>query len=1039
MINELSNFHSTTSPKVAVAAFLACLLMACLYCGTADAQDRSATISGVVVDEFGEPMPGVAVYNPDNKNVGTLTGSDGRYTILTDSSVKFLCFSFLGYKLQTLDLKSAALVHMEPDAQAIAETVVTGIYERNVESFTGSVQSITQDELLRTSNQNVFESLKNIDPSLMIITNLEQGSNPNAMASMQLRGASSFPTGATTALKSNFVNDSNMPLFILDGFETTVEKIQDMDMNRIQSITILKDASAKAIYGSKGSNGVIVIETKSLRSDKPLVSYVGSVTVELPDLSSYNLCNSLEKLEIEDREGYYEVLSTTSSDLMTYKAMYYERLKKALEGEDTYWLAKPLRAGIGHKHSVSAELGSKDIRTLTTFSYNDTQGAMKGSYRRVISGDSNVSYRVKKWTFRNIMSISNMDSQDSPYGSFSIYAKINPYFSPFDDEGNIKRLLYISPDERIREYNPLYDAQLNPRFSDSYLDFTDNFYIEYQMFDFLKLVGRFGISTKKTEAEDFYPANHSTFDPVESKNEDERLRMGSYEIMNGKSTSYNGDISAQFNKSFAGKHDLFATAQYSISQTSYEEVSHYAEGFPNSKMNSIIYARQYALDAVPTGSDGINRTLGLLLTAGYSYRNRYMLDATVKGNAASVFGTDNKWGTFWSLGTAWNIHNEDFMRQTSSWLHQLKLRFSLGSSGNQNFMTNSAMPVYSYYNDMYYHGFTGTYLQNMENRDLSWESKFEYDFGVDFKTRPVDLTIDLYLADTKNMVFNRSILPSTGFTSVSDNLGKVRNKGIEVSANYRIYQSGTSYLSIFGSVAFNDNRILEISDALRDFNRQQQELAAELGQDEPVIQYYDGAPVNSIWAVPSLGINAMKGDAIYVTKEGYLTDIWKAADLVNFGSADPLYNGNFGINGEWEGLGFNLIFTFYGGGYRYNYTEQDSVENADIDYNVDRRIYEGRWYQVGTPAKYEKRDRNPSASSLTRQDSRFVQKDNVLSLSSASIYYDLPLKWISRIKMSRLRLSLYANDLATFSSIRIERGTSYPYARSFSFSLSATF
>lgn len=1002
---------------------------------TTENSKKTSSVSGIVVDEKDEPMPGVAVYDKNALSSGTMTSDDGRFSLTISADCRELTFSCLGYKTLTLAPKDAARVRMEPDAESIQETVVTGIYTRKADSFTGAVQTITGDDLKRTGNQNVFQSLKNIDPSLMIIENLTDGSNPNAMPTMQLRGASSFLSDTGTNLKSNFVNDANMPLFVLDGFETSVEKIQDMDMNRIQSITILKDASAKAIYGSKAGNGVIVIETIALRAEEARVTYTGSLSLEIPDLSSYNLCNALEKLEVERREGYYENMYSTlpSSALVeSSENLYNSRMKRALEGESTYWLAKPLRTGISNQHSLGVELGSKELKALATFNYNNIQGAMRGSYRETISGDINLAYRKEKWTFRNIMSIASMDNEESPYGSFSDYASLNPYARPYDDSGNLVKIVETVGGKTIG--NPLYDATLNTEFSSKYLDFTDNMYIEYQMFDLLKLVGRFGIDTKKTESADFYPADHTKFELDESSaSDDEKLRRGSFTASNGSYTSLSGDVSAQFNKSFGKDHDIFATAQYSISQIKYSEVVHYAEGFPNSRMNNITYARQYALDATPTGTDGINRNLGFLLTSGYSFKNRYMLDATVKTSASSVFGTNRKWGTFWSVGLAWNLHNEEWLKNVS-WINQLKLRGSLGSSGNQNYMTNNSLPVYDYYNSKYYNGFSGAVLANMENPQLGWEERMDYNIGVDFRTKALTVNLDCYIADTKNLVFNRSILPSTGFASVSDNLGQIRNKGIEAGVNWRVFQRGTSFVSLFGKIAVNDNRVQKISDALREYNELQQKQASQSGSTAPVIQYYDGVPLNSIWANPSLGIDPVSGNEIFLDKDGNMTTTWHYSNLINCGSSDPLYNGNFGISAEIKGFGINMVCTYYGGGYLYNSTLVNKVENVYIGNNVDRRIFSDRWHYTGQEAQYRNGYYSP-----TRATSRFVQKNNVLSLSSFSLYYEFPSEMLRKIKMNRLRLMLYANDLHKFSSIEIERGTSYPYARTFSFSVTATF
>ena len=996
---------------------------------------QSQTINGVVIDSNEEGVPGVAVYDPLAIGEGILTSDDGRFSITVSKKCKELEFSCLGFKTVRLPLAKTAIVKLELDTQTIEETVVTGIYTRKAESFTGAVQSLASDELKRVGNQNVFESLKNLDPSLMVFDNLAQGSNPNSVATMQLRGASSFDLG-TTDIKNTAANDPNMPLFILDGFETTAEKVQDMDMNRVESITILKDASAKAIYGSKAGNGVIVIETKSLRSEQTQVTYTGNFTVDLPDLSSYNLCNALEKLEIERRDGYYESLVANSMQLVDAYNLYNKRLKRALEGESTYWLSKPLRSGFSHKHSLGVELGSKALKAFVTFSYNDTQGAMKGSYRNVVSGDVNLSYRVKKWQFRNVMSISNMSSEESPYGNFSSYAKMNPYDNPYDDEGNLRKYFYIGLGTRSYYANPLYDATVNTRDYSGYLSFTDNIYAEYQIFKPLKIVGRFGITTQRSTSELFYPSEHSKFltDPTREPQESVMLSRGSYEASASTFTTFSGDVSAQLNYNFAKKHDVFATAQYNISQTESNSVTHYAEGFPNSMMNDITFARQYATGKTPTGYDSINRNLGLLLTTGYSYMDRYMFDATVKASASSVFGTNNKWGTFWSAGFAWNLHHENFMSLTSSWLKMLKVRASLGSSGNQNFMTNNSLPVYKFYNNAYYNGFTGAYLTNMENPNLGWEQKMDYNVGLDFRTNAISFVFDAYIADTENLVFSRSTLPSTGYKMVSDNLGKVRNKGIEAGLTYRLWQRGASYVALLGKVAMNDNRLLKISDALRSYNEQQIKTASENGSVAPVVQYYDGMPLHSIWVVPSLGIDPISGKEIFLDRDGNKVNEWKATDLVNYGSSDPLFNGNFGVNGEVKGFGFSIICTFYGGGKLYNTTLLNKVENTGLADNLDRRIFEGRWHTPGQKAIFRNGETMP-----TQATSRFVQDNNVMNVSSASLYYEFPYTMVRKIKMSRLRLSLYANDVYTLSSIDIERGTSYPYARSFSFSLTATF
>ena len=191
----------------------------------------------------------------------------------------------------------------------------------------------------------------------------------------------------------------------------------------------------------------------------------------------------------------------------------------------------------------------------------------------------------------------------------------------------------------------------------------------------------------------------------------------------------------------------------------------------------------------------------------------------------------------------------------------------------------------------------------------------DYNVGIDFRTRSLNVILDAYIADTRNLVFSRTILPSTGFLSTNDNLGKVRNKGLEASVSWTFYRKGASYISLFGKTAFNDNRVLEISDVLKSYNEQQKARAKETGMVDPVIQYYDGMPLHSIWVVRSLGINSADGHEIFLDRNGNITTVWNPYNLYNCGSSDPLFNGNFGINGEVSGFGFSLTATFYGGGY----------------------------------------------------------------------------------------------------------------------------
>lgn len=1006
-------------------------------------QSMAKVVSGQVLDTDGEPLVGVTIRNLKTKT-GCVTDLDGNFSMPLSESAR-IRITYIGKKPMELDVTPGTPVRvvLEDDGAQLQEVVVTGIYERKAGSFTGAATSFNEKDLARVGNQNVLQSLKNLDPTVYIPDNMSMGSDPNTLPDVSIRGTSSFPAAeSSTAFKSSYQNQPNQPLFILDGFETTIETVMDMDMNRIKSLTILKDASAKALYGSKAANGVIVIETKTLSGDRPSIIYTGSVDIEMPDLTSYNLCNAMEKLQAELNEGLYTYIYDPVKQAQLTQ-LYNTRYKLAKEGLDTYWLAKPLRTGVGQKHNLQAELGSPSggVRALLDVTYNDVAGVMKDSYRRSIQANGNISYRTDKLLFRNVMSVISSWSQDSPYGSFGDYTKMNPFWQATDPDGNVYRYAegsngYQSSTGSLSTVaNPMYDATIGTSLKSTYLKFTDNFYAEWQVIRPLKIVARLGVSQQWSDANSFYPAQHSMFaDYSYSSSVNEMMRKGRYILENGKMTTVSGDLGFNYTQSF-NKHSVFVNGTAFISETKSSTYQHVAEGFPNSVNADITFARQYAENTTPVGMSSLNREISFLAAASYDYDNRYLFDSSFRIGASSLFGANNRWSPSWSVGAGWNIHNEAFMRDQTV-VNQLKIRASLGLTGNQNFATNNSIATYQYYTGKLYMNQTGAYLTVMPNPDLKWEQKKDYNIGLDLRMwNRLSLSGNIYMADTKNMLTSVSRPTSTGFATVMDNLGLVRNEGFDLTANVTALQSRNGFLNIYGSIAYNRNKIKKLSESMRSYNEAMRKLAVERDQSVPVLMYEDGMSMNTIWAVPSAGIDPQTGQEVYIKKDGSLTYAYDASDMVAAGVSSPKYQGNFGFTAEWKGIGLSTTFTYLGGCQYYNSTLVDRVENVDMAYNVDRRVLTGRWNTPGQITQYKKFN----SSTTTRATTRFVQDRNELTWSSLTVYYDFPRKLIRPAYMQHLRLSFYLNDITTISSIDIERGLNYPFARTMSFKLSATF
>lgn len=1013
--------------------------------------DTKILLKGKVVDSSKKPISGATILVLGTTQ-GFITNEIGEF-LLSMKEGQEIEISYVGMvteKRKITNSEDNYTITLREDILSVEDVVVTGIVDRRAGSFTGSATTIKGDELKRVGSQNVFQALRNIDPSLMIFDNMEFGSDPNKNPKMSLRGTSAFDIsgGDSFDIKGTYGNDPNAPLFILDGFEASIQKVSDLDMNRVASVTILKDASAKAIYGSKAANGVIVIETQRSKSAELRISYRGSLDIQAPDLTSYNLANAKEKLELEVAAGkYYE---ENLSNLYNKQRDYNQILTAVVSGIDTDWMAKPLRNGVGTKHGITFDVGTDKLSLLASFSYNNVQGTMKGSNRTNYEGSISISYRYKTLNIRNNLSVNSNIANDSPYGNFAEYAQMNPYYSPIDAAGNIVQNVNIISAVDNFIANPLYNATLNTKLSNEYVDITNNVNIDWTIVPGLKATGRFGITEKRIRADEFYPANHLKFRGFSG---DEMFRKGSYKINEGDDKKLSGDFNTQFSKVLANKHYLFANAGFNLTENSYEEIAFNAEGFPNDKMNDIIFAKQYVKDGKPSGRESTIRDIGFLVMANYAYDDRYLFDGSYRTNASSQFGKSSRWGEFWSVGIGWNIHNEKWLRDSKVTL--LKLRASTGYTGAQSSSAYDALATYQYILDQTYQGFLGSTLKGMRNNDLKWQDKQDYNVGLDFNLgRLLTFKFDYYIGKTKNNLLSIDLPFYTGFGTIMENVGNVENKGFDLRVGVTPWNiaKDRAYLTISANISSNKNKVTDVSKAIKSYNDKQNALAGDKFNNRPVQKYQDDVSIDAIWAVKSLGIDPTDGKEIYLDKDGKVTKQYYTSNLVVCGNSLPKLQGNVGLSFGYKGFDLNAVFRFQYGGQMYNQTLADKVENADVKEgttNVDKRVYDGRWRKAGDIKPYkalsrpwvqEPGEKGAYIEEKTQATSRFVMDRNEFGLGALSAGYDFySHKFLKKVGMQRLRVSFNMNDVFLLSSIKIERGTSYPFARSFNFALEATF
>jgi len=1030
--------------KTALRNYIGCFWVGLLTVFVASAQNtknesnavtvgEKRHVQGTVTDVGKEPLSGVNIRIKGNTK-GTTTDIKGHYAIEipnVEGQVE-LVFTYIGMKTETVKWNGQPQldVTMKEDSYVLGQVnvVADGLFTRRRESFTGAAATYTADELKAVGNQNVIKSLSNLDPAFLLEDNYLNGSDPNVMNNVSIRGNASF-----TGLQSEYDGNPNAPLFIVDGFEAGQQAVFDLDINRVSSVTILKDAAAKAIYGSKAANGVVIIETIEPKEGRLRLTYTGDVDVEAPDLTSYDLCNAAEKLQVEWNAGRYTAASPSFSQRLL--EQYNELKRNVAEGVDTYWLSKPLRTGIGQKHTLYMEGGDEHMRYSASLGYNQTTGVMKGSDRRTISGNIKLSYRYKDLLFRNSLTINSNKATDSPYGSFSEYVALNPYYTPYDENGNLRKILgyYLYPSSGSSPYyyyNPLYNASIGTKNFSTYDEYTENFYIEWRVRPSFRLTGRVGYTHRSDSREDFYPGDHTMYAEWTGDN---YFKRGSYSINDGLSESFSADITANYTGQF-GRHLLLGNAAWSLNSATGDSHGMTAWGFLNNHVDHIAFAKQYAENGKPSGSESTTRSIGLTGMVNYSYADRYLADLSLRFNGSSVFGSDNRWGTFWSAGLGWNVHKEQFV-QDWGFVDLFKIRGSYGLTGSQNFNPYQAKATYKFYDSVVYDNIVGSYLMAMANDRLKWQQTADLNMGFDLQLfKQLNLRFDAYNSTTKDALLSMTLPTSTGFSAYSENLGNVKNRGFETTFNWRFYRKETSYASVFFSVGHNENKVVKINDALKAFNDSQDSQATTA----PVIRYEEGQSMTAIWAVQSLGIDPVTGRELYLKKDGVTTTYtWSADDYIVAGDSNPKYHGTFGLSGEHRGLGFTCTFGYRFGGDYYNQTLVDRVENVNVARNVDRRVLNDTWNTVGDIATFKKITATPSSTYAT---TRFIEKNRELTGSSFSCYYDFKNhQWLKKLYTERLKLSFYMNDLFRISSVKTERGLNYPYAHSFSFSLSATF
>lgn len=1001
-------------------------------------------ISGRITDEStGKPIEGANI-TPEGYKIGVSSDKEGafRFPLLKLSVLTITCIGYQSKEVKIRPGRDLVITLTPGTKDPLANMVVTGYQLINKDNFTGNAVVVSGEDLKKVNPQNLLQSLQVFDPSFNIAQNNIAGSNPNSLPSINVRGSTALPTGGGAVLsRGDLSSNVNLPTFIMDGYEVSLEKVFDLDVNRIQSVTLLKDAAATAVYGSRAANGVMVITTKAPKDGKLQVFYNYELNTTGPDLNDYHVLNASQKLQYEKLAGLYIYNANTSQDQLD--EAYYDKLQNVLSGVNTYWLSQPLRTTYGQKHSLYLEGGGASIRYGVNLLYETSPGVMKGSSRDRYGLGMDLSYNPgKKLIFRNTLSVNQVNGVESPYGNFADYVQMNPYFPKTDSLGRIIQAvdnwktnvggLGSGNYKRATILNPLYNSTLHSFSKSAYLEMIDAFSAEWNITRGLRLRSVLSYTKKKSTGDVFdSPLSNDFYFYLPTQ----LTQRGSYTYSTDDENTFDGNATLTYNRQI-GDHFINMALGSNLRTYTTDSKSFTAIGFTNDRFTNVGFAGGYAEGAAPAGDYSQQRLFGSFATLNYAWKNKYLLDATVREDGSSLFGTQNKQASFWALGLGWNAFKEDFL-SLSPVISQLRFRASTGLTGSVSFAPYQSETTYTYYANSWYSTGVGAAVNTYGNEGLKWQRTRSYDVGMDlglFKDRLI-ISPRYYYKLTHGLLADINLPPSTGFESYTDNLGDMANRGAELNFKVAAIRNRSWNVSFFANLVNNTNKIVRISDALKNYNNKANQVQKDSLPSTPLLRFQEGQSLNMIYAVRSIGIDPENGRELYIKKDGTHTYTWDANDIVPVADNTPKVMGSFGTTMSYKRFQFNAIFTTRLGGKDYNQTLSDRVENADPRYNVDSRALTERWQKPGDHALFK----NISDLSTTFVSSRFIQKDNTLDLTSVYLSYDFDKAFYSRLAMQNLRVAFTMNDIAHWSSMKIERGIDYPYAKSFTLSIQTSF
>ena len=956
---------------------------------TSAAFAQDITVTGTVTDaSTEETVIGASVQLKGSTTVYAMTDDLGGYSITVPSN-GVLVVSFLGYKTVEIPVNGRTTIDvaLEFEAEMLEDVVVVAYGTARKEATTGSVATVSGDVIGEAPVTSVDKMLTGKMAGVQVTASSGQ---PGASSQIRIRGISS-------------INAGNDPLWVVDGipvmtgnysyFTNTGNAIASINPNDIESITVLKDAAAASIYGLRAANGVILVTTKSGQAGKTRftarVKFGGSM---LANDNHFRVLNGAELLELK-RVSAINAGYNPDDPTSTY---YYPN--SILNNEMTNWLREFTKVGLMQEYEINAQAGTDKGRFYASLSYQKNDGIAYGIDFQKFQARVNSDYQLTKTlSIGTRVNLAYTDQDDSPmqslYYSNPLWGGllILPWTPFYDEDGNYN--VNISENSNT---NPLYTATHDDQWERQYR-VQGTVYLQWEPVRGLVIKTNNSIEGTFGEGRRYWAP-----DPGASTGTLQTSNTYYLQMTTSNTISYTNNWGDHGFNVMAGQEAMMLTGK-----------SYYAYA-PTVDANIPYLNTSVASSDEVSYGESKETLLSFFARAEYDYASRYYINASLRGDGSSLFGANNRWGLFWSASASWNIHNESWMKGTSSWLNMLKLRASYGVNGNNAI---SAYRAYGVYASTAYNGVTGMLPSQPANENLSWEKNKTWNVGVDFAflNNRLSGTVEFYDRITSDMLLSKRVPATSGFTSNFMNIGEIRNTGIEVQLEGEVIRTDDWSWSIGANLAWNKSKVINLGD---------NEFLSYSGDSR--LRHIVGRSFYTFYLRDYYGVNPSNGEALWVAEDGSITNDYSKSRYIEAGSPEPKIFGGFNTVVSWKGLSLSAFFEYKWGNKVYLLENRYYTSDGN-QMGTNQSIYAlDYWKNPGDTGTNPRPVAGNTSESYSFGSDRWLEDGSYIRLKDITLSYNLPQNALEKIKLQGLKLYVSGLNLYTFHDVSYfdpERGT----------------